>query len=102
MKPFESMGMNTITIQNTGGTDHLSYDAVGLPGFQFIQDPLEYDTRTHHSNMDVWDRVQPDDLKQMATIVSAFVYQAANRDAAFPRKPLQTCQGPGGGRRGGM
>ncbi len=102
MKPFESMGMNTITIQNTGGTDHLSYDAVGLPGFQFIQDPLEYDTRTHHSNMDLWDRVQADDLKQMATIVSAFVYQAANRDAAFPRKPMLPCVVAGGGRRGGM
>jgi carboxypeptidase Q len=102
MKPFESMGMNTITIQNTGGTDHQSFDAVDLPGFQFIQDPLEYDTRTHHSNMDLWDRVQPDDLKQMATIVSTFVYQAANRDGQFPRKPLAPCVIPGGGRRGGM
>jgi hypothetical protein len=102
MKPFESMGMNTITIQNTGGTDHLSYDASGLPGFQFIQDPLEYDTRTHHSNMDVWDRVQPDDLKQMATIVSTFVFQAANRADMFPRKPLLPCAAAGGGRRGGM
>jgi hypothetical protein len=103
MKPFESMGMNTITIRNTGGTDHLSYDAVGLPGFQFIQDPLEYDTRTHHSNMDLWDRVQADDLKQMATIVATFVYQAANRSDMFPRKPLAPCvQAGGGGRRGGM
>jgi hypothetical protein len=107
MKPFESMGMNTITIANTGGTDHQSYDAVGLPGFQFIQDPLEYDTRTHHSNMDLWDRVQAGDLRQMATIVSTFVYQAANRDGQFPRKPLGECVVPGagrggrGGRRGG-
>ncbi len=102
MKPFESMGMNTITIANTGGTDHQSYDAVGLPGFQFIQDPLEYDTRTHHSNMDLWDRVQAGDLRQMATIVSTFVYQAANRDGQFPRKPLGECGGRGrGGRRGG-
>jgi carboxypeptidase Q len=104
MKPFESMGMNTITIANTGGTDHQSYDAVGLPGFQFIQDPLEYDTRTHHSNMDLWDRVQAGDLRQMATIVSTFVYQAANRDGQFPRKPLGDCGGGGrgrGGRRGG-
>ena len=107
MKPFESMGMNTITIANTGGTDHQSYDAVGLPGFQFIQDPLEYDTRTHHSNMDLWDRVQAGDLRQMATIVSTFVYQAANRDGQFPRKPLGECLVPGagrggrGGRRGG-
>jgi hypothetical protein len=103
MKPFESMGMNTITIRNTGGTDHQSFDAVDLPGFQFIQDPLEYDTRTHHSNMDLWDRVQADDLKQMATIVSTFVYQAANRADQFPRKPLAPCNQAGaGGRRGGM
>ena len=98
MKPFESMGMNTISIANTGGTDHLSYDAVGLPGFQFIQDPLEYDTRTHHSNMDLWDRVQDGDLRQMATIVSTFVYQAANRDQMFPRKPKAPCTVAGGGR----
>jgi carboxypeptidase Q len=107
MKPFESMGMNTLTIANTGGTDHQSYDAVGLPGFQFIQDPLEYDTRTHHSNMDLLDRVQAGDLRQMATIVSTFVYQAANRDGQFPRKPLGDCVAAGagrggrGGRRGG-
>jgi hypothetical protein len=91
--------MNTLTIRNTGGTDHQSFDAVGLPGFQFIQDPLEYDTRTHHSNMDLWDRVQANDLKQMATIVSTFVYQAANRDEMFPRKALPK---PAAGRRGGM
>jgi carboxypeptidase Q len=88
MKPFASLGMNTLTIRNTGGTDHLSYDTVGLPGFQFIQDSLEYETLTHHSNNDLYDRVQADDLKQMATIVSTFVYQAANRDQMFPRKPL--------------
>lgn len=99
MRPFEAMGMTTISPNNTGGTDHQSFDAVGLPGFQFIQDPLEYDTRTHHSNMDVWDRVQAGDLKQMVAIVSTFVYQAANREQMFPRKPLPT---PGtGGRRGG-
>ena len=99
MRPFEAMGMTTISPNNTGGTDHQSFDAVGLPGFQFIQDPLEYDTRTHHSNMDVWDRVQQADLKQMVAIVSTFVYQAANREQMFPRKPLPT---PGaGGRRGG-
>jgi carboxypeptidase Q len=97
MKPFHSMGMNTLTIRNTGGTDHLSFDAVGLPGFQFIQDPLEYDTRTHHSNMDLWDRVQANDLKQMAAIVSTFVYQAANRDEMFPRKPLPKAAGRGRG-----
>jgi len=89
MKPFHDLGMNTLTMRNTGGTDHLSFDAVGIPGFQFIQDPLEYDTRTHHSNMDVYDRLQPDDLKQMAVIVASFVYQAAQRDEKFPRKPIE-------------
>ncbi|HTP13052.1 MAG TPA: M20/M25/M40 family metallo-hydrolase [Bacteroidota bacterium] len=78
----------TITINNTGGTDHLSFDAIGLPGFQFIQDPIEYDTRTHHSNMDVFDRVQEDDMKQASTIMAFFLYQAANRDGKFPHKPM--------------
>ncbi|HZU30046.1 MAG TPA: M20/M25/M40 family metallo-hydrolase [Candidatus Angelobacter sp.] len=89
MKPFHDLGMDTLTMRNTGGTDHLSFDAVGIPGFQFIQDPLEYDTRTHHSNMDVYDRLQPEDLKQMAVIVASFVYMAAQRDQMFPRKPVE-------------
>jgi hypothetical protein len=89
MKPFHDLGMDTLTLRNTGGTDHLSFDAVGIPGFQFIQDPMEYDTRTHHSNMDVYDRLQPDDLKQMAVIVASFVYMAAQRDQMFPRKPIE-------------
>ncbi|HUI09221.1 MAG TPA: M28 family peptidase [Bacteroidota bacterium] len=84
----------TITIENTGGTDHQSFDAIGLPGFQFIQDPLEYDSRTHHYNMDVFDRVQGPDMKQAATIIAFFAYTAANRDAKFPRKPM-----PGSGPR---
>jgi hypothetical protein len=88
LKPFEDLGARTISIRNTGGTDHLSFDAVGLPGFQFIQDPLEYDSRTHHSNMDVYDRVQRADMMQMAAIVASFVYNAANRDDLLPRKPL--------------
>lgn len=89
MKPFDDLGMSTLAMRNTGGTDHLSFDAVGIPGFQFIQDPLEYDTRTHHSNMDVYDRLQADDLKQMAVIVASFVYMAAQRDQMFPRKPIE-------------
>jgi hypothetical protein len=89
MKPFHDLGMDTLTMRNTGGTDHLSFDAVGIPGFQFIQDPVEYDTRTHHSNMDVYDRLQPEDLKQMAVIVASFVYMAAQRDQMFPRKPIE-------------
>jgi carboxypeptidase Q len=89
MEPFHNLGMTTLTIRNTGGTDHLSFDAVGLPGFQFIQDPLDYDTRTHHSNMDVYERIQEPDMKQMAVIVASFVYLTANRDEMVPRKPLQ-------------
>jgi len=89
MRPFKDLGMNTLTMRNTGGTDHLSFDAVGIPGFQFIQDPIEYETRTHHSNMDVYDRLQPDDLKQMAVIVAGFVYDAATRDQMLPRKPIE-------------
>ena len=88
LEPFKDLGASTVTISNTGGTDHQSFDAVGLPGFQFIQDPLEYDTRNHHSNMDVYDHLLPDDLKQIATIVAAFVYNASQRDAKLPRKEL--------------
>jgi hypothetical protein len=87
-KPLQDLGAGTIAIRGTGGTDHLSFDAVGLPGFQFIQDPLEYDTRTHHSNMDVYDRIQRADMMQMAAVVASFVYNAANRDEMLPRKPL--------------
>ena len=89
MQPFKDLGMTTWTMRNTGGTDHLSFDAVGIPGFQFIQDPIEYDTRTHHSNMDVYDRLQSDDLKQAAVIVASFVYNAAMRDQMLPRKPIE-------------
>ena len=88
MAPFKSLGMTMETLQNTGGTDHLSFDAVGIPGFQFVQDELEYDTRTHHSNMDVYDRLQAGDLMKDAVIVASFVYQAANREQMLPRKPL--------------
>ncbi len=88
MKPFKDLGMSTLTMRNTGGTDHLSFDAVGIPGFQFIQDPIEYESRTHHSNMDVYDRLQPDDLKQISVIVAGFVYDAAMRDQMLPRKPI--------------
>ena len=88
MEPFKNLGMTTLAIRNTGGTDHLAFDAVGLPGFQFIQDPLEYNTRTHHSNMDVYERVQAQDMMQNAVIVAAFVYHAANREQPLPRKPL--------------
>jgi carboxypeptidase Q len=89
MRPFKDLGMTTLTMRNTGGTDHLSFDAVGIPGFQFFQDPIEYETRTHHSNMDVYDRLQPEDLKQISVIVASFVYDAAMRDQMLPRKPIE-------------
>jgi hypothetical protein len=88
MKPFESLGMRTLSPANTGGTDHLAFDAVGLPGWQFIQDDVEYNTRTHHSNMDVWDRLVADDMKHNAVVVAAFVYLAANRPEKLPRKSM--------------
>jgi carboxypeptidase Q len=88
MEPFRGLGMTTVTMRNTGGTDHLSFNAVGLPGFQFIQDPLDYDSRTHHSNMDVYERIQEPDMKQIAVIVASFVYMTANRPEMLPRKPL--------------
>lgn len=88
LAPFKEMGASTLTISNTGGTDHLAFDAIGLPGFQFIQDEIEYDTRTHHSNQDVYDRIQADDMKQAATIMAAFVYQTAMMDEKMPRKTL--------------
>lgn len=95
--PFHDLDAKTITISNTGGTDHQSFDAVGLPGFQFIQDPIEYDTRTHHSTMDSYDHLIGDDLKQMATIVAAFVYNAAQRVEKLPRKELPKPRPAGGG-----
>jgi carboxypeptidase Q len=88
LTPFREMNASTLSISNTGGTDHLSFDAIGLPGFQFIQDEIEYDTRTHHSNQDVFDRIIADDMKQNAVIMAAFVYQAAMMDAKMPRKLL--------------
>ncbi len=88
MQPFSDLGMSTLTMRNTGSTDHVSFDAVGIPGFQFIQDPVEYMTRTHHSNQDVYERVQRDDMMQAAVILAGYVYDAAMRDTMLPRKPL--------------
>ncbi len=88
MAPLKDLGVTTITNRNTGGTDHLSFDAVGIPGFQFIQDDLDYETRTHHSNDDTYERLQPADLKQIATVEAIFVYNAAQRDQMLPRKPF--------------
>ncbi len=88
MAPLKDLGVTTITNRNTGGTDHLSFDAVGIPGFQFIQDDLDYESRTHHSNEDTYERLQPADLKQIATVEAIFLYNAAQRDQMLPRKPL--------------
>lgn len=88
LAPFANLDATTLTIRNTGSTDHVSLDAVGIPGFQFIQDPLEYETRTHHSTVDSYDHLSAQDLKQAAAIVATFVYQTAVRDEQLPRKPL--------------
>jgi len=88
LAPFRDLGVSTITIRNTGGTDHLSFDAVGLPGFQFIQDPLDYFTVTHHSNMDVYDHAIPADLIQASAVIASVVYDAATRPEMLPRKQL--------------
>ena len=88
LAPFKDLGAAAISIRNTGGTDHLSFDAVGLPGFQFIQDPLDYSSRTHHSDLDVSEHVQASDLMQASAIVASLVYDAATRKEMMPRKPL--------------
>lgn len=93
LKPFHDLGATTLTIRNTGGTDHLAFDAVGLPGFQFIQDPIAYDTRTHHTNMDVYDHAVKGDLMQAAVIMASFVSHTAMRDEKLPRKPLPKPRG---------
>ncbi len=86
--PLADLGVSTITMRDTGGTDHEAFDSVGIPGFQFIQDMLDYGSRTHHSNMDTYERLQPDDLAQAATVEAIFVYNTAMRDQMLPRKPL--------------
>ncbi len=98
MEPLKNLGTSALTIRNTTGTDHLSFDAVGLPGFQFIQDPIEYDSRTHHSNMDVYERIQANDMIRNAVIVATFVYNTANRDEKLPRKTLPIVPAAAAGR----
>lgn len=96
MAPFRSIGMTTLTPRNDGSTDHLSFDNAGLPGFQFIQDSIQYDTLTHHSTMDTLERILPEDLLKNAVIVASFAYSAANRDTPLPRKPLPRSIQPAG------
>jgi hypothetical protein len=101
MEPFRDLGMTTLAPGNTGGTDHLSFDAVGIPGFQFIQDEMDYSTLTHHSNLDVYEHVRANDLKQAAVIMASFVYNTAMRDEMLPRKPLRPDDPPPAQRPGG-
>jgi hypothetical protein len=86
LKPFVEAGSGTLTLRNTGGTDHLSFDAIGIPAFQFIQDPIEYGTRTHHTNMDLYDKAVAADLKHNAVMTTFFAWMAANREELIPRK----------------
>ena len=94
IQPLKDLGVTTVTMRNTSGTDHLSFDAVGLPGFQFIQDEVEYETRTHHTNMDVYERLQKEDLMQASVVIACLVYDAAMRDGMMPRKPMPKDQPP--------
>jgi Zn-dependent M28 family amino/carboxypeptidase len=88
MQPLKALGVTTLAHENENGTDHLSFDAVGIPGFEFVQDPLDYHTRRHHSSMDVFEGLVPGDLQQAAVVEAIFVYNAAMRDQMLPRKPL--------------
>ncbi len=88
LEPFYDLDAKTVTIDNTGGTDHLAFDAIGIPGFQFIQDEIEYNTRTHHTNMDTYDHLIPEDLKQASAIIASFVYNTAQMAEKIPRKEL--------------
>ena len=97
MAAVEDLGAKRITMRNTGGTDHQAFDAVGLPGFQFIQDPIEYEGSffsTHHTDMDVYDRLQREDLMQAAVVIATVALEAANRDEPLPRKPLPPLAAP--------
>ena len=87
LAPFVDLGVETVTLNRTTGTDHMSFDRVGIPGFQFVQDPLDYSPQAHHSHLDTYDHVLPDDLRQAAVVMAAVLAHAANRDAMLPRKP---------------
>ncbi|HXG59383.1 MAG TPA: M20/M25/M40 family metallo-hydrolase, partial [Thermoanaerobaculia bacterium] len=88
LEAVKDLGATSVTMRNTTGTDHLSFDEVGLPGFQFIQDEVEYNSRTHHTNYDTYERLQRDDLMQAAVVMATFVWEAANRPEMVPRKPM--------------
>jgi hypothetical protein len=86
--PISDLGFTTVTMRNTGSTDHVSFDQVGLPGFEFIQDPRDYETRSAHTNQDTYERLSESDMKQAAVIMAIFVYNTAQREGMLPRKPL--------------
>lgn len=88
LRPLQDLGATTVTMRNTSGTDHTPFDSVGLPGFQFIQDDVEYSSRSHHSNADLYERLQREDLIQASVVIATFAYHAATRDRLLPRKPL--------------
>jgi len=88
LAPFASMGATTVAISPTGGTDHIFMQAVGIPAYQFIQDPLDYGSRLHHTSIDTYDHMKPEDLRQAAVIMAAFLLNAANRDEPLPRMPI--------------
>ena len=88
IRPLKDIGVTTVSLRKTGGTDHESFDQVGIPGFQFIQDPRDYETRSVHTNQDVYERLSPADMKQAAVVEAIFVYDAAMREQMLPRKPL--------------
>jgi carboxypeptidase Q len=98
--PLKDLGADALTIRSTGSTDHTNFDNAGVPGFQFIQDPLEYASRTHHSNMDVYDRLQVNDLEQASAVLAWFLYNTATRPDMLPRKPVTAGRGGGRGRGG--
>jgi Zn-dependent M28 family amino/carboxypeptidase len=90
LAPFADLDAHHVTMENAGGTDHLAFDGVGVPGFQFIQDGMDYMGRTHHTNVDTYDHLHADDLKQSAVVIAAVIWHAANRDEMLPRKPMPT------------
>jgi carboxypeptidase Q len=96
LAPFADLGATTFTLANTGGTDHIPFDMAGIPAFQFIQDPIAYTTRTHHSNFDSYDHLVADDLRQASTVIASFAFHTAQLDERLPRKPLRMAEAPAG------
>ena len=92
-EPVRDLGFETVTLRGTASTDHTNFDVAGLPGFQFVQDRRDYGSRTHHTNLDTYERLSEPDLKQAATILAIFAWDASQRDAMFPRKMVSDFAG---------